>query len=180
MVEEGKDLKKLQVKIGGMQCSFCVESLRQAFLQIDGVNEANISLAHEEVLIQYDPGRATPEQIKDTLIDMGYTWRDPEKVMSFEEEEAELRVARNKFLLAAVATAVALALMTAMWLGFRQPWFRWPMLALALGTMFWPAWHIKRMAWASLRRRILNQHMLLEFAAFAGLTCPQKGYHFLS
>ena len=169
MVEEGKDLKKLQVKIGGMQCSFCVGTLRQAFLQIDGVNEANISLAHEEALIQYDPGRATPEQIKDTLIDMGYTWRAPEKVRSFEEEEAELRVARNKFLLAAVATAVALALMTAMWLGFRQPWFRWPMLALALGTMFWPAWHIKRMAWASLRRRILNQHVLLEFAAFAGL-----------
>ncbi|GIU92079.1 MAG: hypothetical protein KatS3mg011_0985 [Acidimicrobiia bacterium] len=29
---------------------------------------------------------------------------------------------------------------------------------------------IKRMAWASLWRGILNQHVLLEFAAFAGLT----------
>ncbi|MFQ5827051.1 MAG: heavy metal translocating P-type ATPase, partial [Dehalococcoidia bacterium] len=51
-----------------------------------------------------------------------------------------------------------------------QPWFRWVMLALALGTMFGPGWYIKRMAWASLRRGILNQHVLLEAAAFGGLS----------
>ncbi|MBI2328535.1 MAG: heavy metal translocating P-type ATPase [Chloroflexi bacterium] len=163
------NLKKLQVKIGGMQCSFCVETLRQAFLKIEGVKDASISLAHEEALIQYDPARATPQQIKDTLVAMGYTWRDPEKVRSFEEEEAELRVARNKFLIGATAAGVVVIFMVLMRLGFMQPWFRWPMLALALGTMFGPAWHIKKMAWASLKRGILNQHVLLEFAAFAGL-----------
>ncbi|MBI3931678.1 MAG: heavy metal translocating P-type ATPase [Chloroflexi bacterium] len=163
------NLKKLQVKIGGMQCSFCVETLRQAFLKIEGVKDASISLAHEEALIQYDPARATPQQIKDTLVAMGYTWRDPEKVRSFEEEEAELRVARNKFLIGATAAGVVVIFMVLMRLGFMQPWFRWPMLALALGTMFGPARHIKKMAWASLKRGILNQHVLLEFAAFAGL-----------
>ena len=35
--------------------------------------------------------------------------------------------------------------------------------------MFVTGWFVKRMAWSSLRRRILNQHVLLEFAAFAGL-----------
>ncbi len=163
-------LSKLQVKIGGMQCSFCVESIRQALLRMEGVSDVSVSLAHEEVLVQYDPNLSSPQQLKDTLADMGYTWRDPDKIRSFEEEEAELRTARNKLLTAAAATVVALTLMIAMWLGFRQPWFRWPMLALALATMFWPAWHVKRMAWASLRRGILNQHVLLEFAAFAGLT----------
>jgi cation transport ATPase len=167
--KQADGLSKLQVKIGGMQCSFCVETIHQALIRMEGVNSVSVSLAHEEVLVHYDPEQISPQQLKDTLSAMGYTWRDPEKVRSFEEEEAELRIARNKFLVAVTATIIALALMTAMWLGFRQPWFRWPMLVLALGTMFWPAWHIKRMAWASLRRRILNQHVLLEFAAFAGL-----------
>jgi heavy metal translocating P-type ATPase len=167
--ERPSTLSKLQVKIGGMQCSFCVEALRQAFLKIDGVKDASISLAHEEALVQYDPGWAAPEQIKAILIDMGYTWRDPEKVRSFEEEEAELSAARRKFLVGAGAAGIVVIFMVLMWLGFTQPWFRWPMLALALGTMFGPAWHIKKMAWASLKRGILNQHVLLEFAAFAGL-----------
>lgn len=35
--------------------------------------------------------------------------------------------------------------------------------------MFGPAWHILVMAAQSLRRRILNQHVLLETGAFAGL-----------
>lgn len=163
------NLEKLQVKIGGMQCSFCVETLRRAFLRLDGVQEASISLAHEEALVMYDPSRVTPQQIKDVLMDMGYAWRDPEKVRSFEEEEAELGVARRKFLAGAGAAGIVVIFMVIMWLGFMQPWFRWPMLALALATMFGPAWHIKKMAWASLRRGILNQHVLLEFAAFAGL-----------
>lgn len=168
-VNVDKPLTKLQVKIGGMQCSFCVVTLRQAFLQLDGVKEASINLAHEEALVVYDPERASPQQIKDTLVDLGYTWRDPEKVRSFEEEEAELKAARNKFLLGATAAGIVVILMIIMGAGLRQPWFRWPMLALALATMFGPAWHIKKMAWASLKRGILNQHVLLEFAAFAGL-----------
>ncbi|MBI2850564.1 MAG: heavy metal translocating P-type ATPase [Chloroflexi bacterium] len=163
------NLKKLQVKIGGMQCSFCVETLRRAFLRLEGVQEASISLAHEEALVMYDPARVTPQQFKNVLADMGYTWRDPEKVMSFEEEEAELGVARKKFLFGAGAAGIVVIFMVLMWLGTMQPWFLWPMLALALATMFGPAWHIKKMAWASLRRGILNQHVLLEFAAFAGL-----------
>jgi Cu+-exporting ATPase len=47
----------------------------------------------------------------------------------------------------------------------REPWMAFTALGLALATMFRPAWHIRRMAWFSLRRGILNQHVLLEFAA---------------
>lgn len=141
-----------------MQCSFCVETLRQAFVRLEGVKDASISLAHEEALVWYDPVRTGPEQIKDTLVDMGYTWRDPEKVRTFEEEEAELRTARTRLLIGASAAGSAGAFMVFMWLGLHQPWFPWSMLTLALGTMFGPAWHIKKMAWSSLRRGILNQH----------------------
>jgi Cu+-exporting ATPase len=42
-------------------------------------------------------------------------------------------------------------------------------LGLALGTMFGPGRYIKQKAFQSLRRRIFNQHVLLEAGAFAGL-----------
>lgn len=35
--------------------------------------------------------------------------------------------------------------------------------------MFVTAWFVKKIAWASLRRGILNQRVLLELGAFAGL-----------
>ena len=167
---------KLQLKIGGMQCSFCVNSIRDALLRIDGISAVNVSLAHEEVLVRYDPDRVTPERIRHTLTSLGYTVRDPRKVRSFEEDEAELRHHRRRLLAAAGFMLVSLGLMSAMWLGVRQTGFKWMMLALSLGMVFGVGWPVLKMAWASLRRGILNQHVLMEFGAFGGLLGGLTGF----
>ena len=159
----------LQVKIGGMSCSFCTETIRKAYSRMQGVEEVHISLAHEECLIKYDSEQQTPSRLLDTLRSLGYVVRDPDKVRAFEEQEEELRVELRRLIAAGIATGIAAMLMVAMWLGYRQPWFKWVMMALALTTSFATGWHILKMAYHSLRRRILNQHVLLEFAASAGL-----------
>ncbi|MFQ5814296.1 MAG: heavy metal translocating P-type ATPase, partial [Anaerolineae bacterium] len=169
-------VEKLQVKIGGMQCSFCVESIRKAYTRMDGVVEVGVSLSHEEALIQYQPETVTPTQLRDTLRSMGYSVRDPDKVRSFEEEEAELRQHRRQLLWAGGFMLVSLAFMSAMWLGVRQPWFKWVMLGLSLGMVFGIGWPILKMAWAALRRGILNQHVLMEFGAFGGLAGGAGGF----
>ncbi len=172
---------KLQLKIGGLSCSFCVASITTALGRMDGVCEANVNLAHEEALIEYEPAKVTPAQLKGTLLELGYTVRDAKKVRTYEEEHAELRRARNTLLLAAGCALLALALMGGMWLdllpmGRARSWITWLMPTLALATIFGPGWHILTMAWASLRRGILNQHVLLEFGAFGGVLGGVLGY----
>jgi len=152
-----------------MQCSFCTQTIKKALLHMSGVQDVSVSLAHEEALIQYNPILITPIKINDTLNSLGFKVRDPTKVRSFEEEEQEMHQERNRLLLAVSITFISLGLMTFMWLGFQFFWMPWIMLALALFTMFGPGGYIKRLAMASLKRGILNQHVLLEFAAFAGL-----------
>ena len=169
-------VEKLQVKIGGMQCSFCVESIRKAYSRVDGVVDVGVSLSHEEALVQYDPGKVTPEGLYDTLRDLGYTAQDPNKIRTFEEEEAEVRHHRNQLIVATAFMVVSLGLMSAMWLGIQQPWFRWVMLSLSLGMIFGVGWSILKMAWASFRRGIFNQHVLMEFGAFGGLAGGLVGF----
>ncbi|MFV1962286.1 MAG: heavy metal translocating P-type ATPase [Acidimicrobiia bacterium] len=160
-----------RMKIGGMSCSFCTSTINKAYSRIDGVHEVGVSLAHEEGLVKYDPSKVSPEELRRTLEQIGYTYRDPEKVRSFEEEAAELRRERGRLIAAASFTVVSLLLMlVGQWLELVEiPLMPWLLLALALNTMFVTGWFIKKMAWASLRRGILNQHVLLEFAAFAGI-----------
>ncbi|MCH7897645.1 MAG: cation-translocating P-type ATPase, partial [candidate division NC10 bacterium] len=169
-------MEKLQIKIGGMQCSFCVETIRKALTQMDGVGEVGVSLSHEEALVQYDPEKVTPGELWDTVRSLGYTVRDPKKVRTFEEEQAELHRHRNQLLVAAGFMLVSLGFMSAMWLGVQQPWFKWVMVSLALGMVFGVGWPILKMAWASLRRGILNQHVLMEFGAFGGLAGGAVGF----
>ncbi len=160
-----------RLKIGGMSCSFCTTTITTAVGRLPGVEEVGVSLAHEEALVRYDPRVLSPDRIRETIRDIGYTVRDPAKLRTFEDEERDLRRERNRLLAAAsLSAATFLLMLLGMWLRLVTiPLMPWLMLALTLATMFATGGYIKRMAWASLRRGILNQHVLLEFGAFAGL-----------
>ncbi len=160
---------KLQVKVGGMACSFCLETIRKGLGRIPGVSEVNVSLAHEEALITYDPGRVTPATLTDTLRSLGYTVRDPNRVRTFEEEEAELRRERERLIVAGALAWIGLLFMLLMWTGRHHPHVHGIMAGLAVAMVFGLGLPILRTAWASVRRRILNQHVLMEVSAFSGL-----------
>ena len=163
-----------QFNVGGMSCSFCAESIEKAYRRTDGVEDVDVSLAHEEVLVQYDADRIDEVGVKDTLRDLGYTIRDPDKEKRYEQQQAELADGKRQLVLAGSASIVVAALMG--WMIFVMGRFESESfamdifaLALALGTMFGPGRYIKEKAYQSLRRGILNQHVLLEAGAFAGL-----------
>ncbi|MFC6723044.1 heavy metal translocating P-type ATPase [Halobium palmae] len=168
---------QVQYNIGGMSCSFCAETITKALARTDGVEDANVSLAHEEVLIQYDDAVVSEVNLTDTLRDLGYTIRDPDKEKRFEEQQAELERGKRRLLISGVASLLSLLLMGVMvarngWNIFAetdQQWMWNGSLALALVTMFGPGRYIKKKAYNSLRRGIFNQHVLLESGAFAGL-----------
>ena len=163
-----------QFNVGGMSCSFCAESIKKAYSRTDGVEDIDVSLAHEEVLVRYDDDILSEVEVKDTLRDLGYTIRDPDKAKRYEQQQAELTDGKRRLLLAGGASIVVAALMG--WMIVVMGRFESASLVmdlmtlgLALGTMFGPGRYIKQKAFQSLRRRILNQHVLLEAGAFAGL-----------
>ena len=169
-------MEKLQVKIGGMQCSFCTDTIKKALDKTNGIEDINISLAHEEALIQYDPTQISPEKIIKILKDLGFTTRKPSIDSNLEEEKEQLKREKIRLYSCAVLTLISLFQMILMWLNIRYKEMPYIMLMLALITMFIPGLYIKKMAFASLRRRILNQHVLLECAAFAGLIGGLYGF----
>jgi len=167
---------RLQLKIGGMQCSFCTASITKAYSRTPGVDDVSVNLSHEEALITYEPKRVNPTQLRDILRDLGYTVRDADKVQSFEEAQRELRQERDRLVVAAIFTIVALTLMGFTWSGHPLRWGPFVVGGLALIEVFLVAWPILKMAWGSIRRGILNQHVLMEFAAFGGLVGGLIGF----
>lgn len=83
---------------------------------------------------------------------------------------------------AVTGTAGALALVVGLsWLrhsGVIAGWDAWMAAGLAVAVVFFLARQILVIAWQSLRRGIINQHVLLEAAAFAGLTGGVYGLAF--
>ena len=212
--------KKIRARIGGLHCSLCTGTIEKALGRLPGVDKVAVSLTHEQALIEYDPDAAQPNEILHTLIDIGYTVSDPNKVRPFEEEERDLVREGRRFLVAVSLSLAAIALIanpagiwTAVlpvlvflsllafvflvlrpsgltaaiggvagltiaapvlfWLqqsGHLTAAIPWIVGALALVLIFLVGRHILYMAAQALRRGILNQHVLLEIGAFAGLT----------
>jgi len=100
-----------QFNVGGMSCSFCAESIEKAYSRTGGVGDVDVSLAHEEVLVRYDDGILSEVKVKDTLRDLGYTIRDPDKAKRYEQQQAELADGKRRLLLAGGASIVVAALM---------------------------------------------------------------------
>ncbi len=224
---------RFRAKIGGLHCSLCTGTIEKALGRQDGVEKVSVSLTHEQALVDYDPKKVRPEELLDTLRDIGYTIWDPRKVRAYEDEEAELAREGNRLVLANAFSLVTIALianLANLWslaipvvvglslvavsslilrgqgrgrevagvvgivallvaalvvnvqgllreplpwgvatLGLSREPLSWLIGAFALLVVFGLGWHILVMAWQSLRRGILNQHVLLEFGAFAGI-----------
>jgi Cu+-exporting ATPase len=213
------DRRKIRARIGGLHCSLCTGTIEKALGRIPGVDKVAVSLTHEQALVEYDPAVAHPEQLLQTLRDIGYTISDPRKLRAFEEEERDLIREARRFVVAVVLSVAAIPIIAdpaVGWIGFlpalvclslggfvflvlRSSGFwtaigasvgltimalsllylnlqgylthaaPWLAAALALMLVFGVGRHILFMAFQALRRGILNQHVLLEIGAFAGI-----------
>ncbi len=213
------DRRKIRARIGGLHCSLCTGTIEKALGRMPGVDKVAVSLTHEQALVEYDPAVARPEQLLQTLRDIGYTISDPRKLRAFEEEERDLVREARRFVLAVVLSVAAIPIIAdpaVGWIGFlpalvclslggfvflvlrssglwaavgasvglsvmalsllylnlqgylthAAPWLA---AALAFALVFGVGRHILFMAFQALRRGILNQHVLLEIGAFAGI-----------
>ncbi len=211
--------RKIRARIGGLHCSLCTGTIEKALGRMPGVDKVAVSLTHEQALVEYDPAIARPENLLQTLRDIGYTISDPRKLRAFEEEERDLVREARRFVLAVVLSVAAIPIIAdpqVGWIGFLPalvclslggfvylvlrstglwaavgaaggltvmalsllylnlegylagiaPWLAGA-LAVALG--FGVGRHILYMAFQALRRGILNQHVLLEIGACAGM-----------
>ncbi len=60
------------LSIEGMTCASCSQTVEKATGKLDGVQEANVNLATEELRITYDENEITLDQIKQAVDDAGY------------------------------------------------------------------------------------------------------------
>jgi len=103
----------LHLKLGGMHCSLCVTSVERALRRLPGVEQVHVSIAHEEVLVRYDPQRVTPGEIRRTLEALGFAPREPDEAARLAAEERELAQARRKALQAGILLLLTSGLMLA-------------------------------------------------------------------
>lgn len=68
--QEAFNLKEI-LKVEGMSCNHCVNSIETNVGELTGVSTVKVDLGNNEVLVEFD-NAATLAQIKETIEDQGY------------------------------------------------------------------------------------------------------------
>jgi heavy metal translocating P-type ATPase len=170
--------QKTQLKIGGMMCSFCSQTIEKAMMRTRGVKKVNVSLAHEEALIEHDPEQIEAGEIKKILRGLGYTVRDPRKIKDFEEEDRLLKRELHRMIFGWSFAIAATTFMVLNWLEITIPHQKWIMFGMATITVFGGGAHILQMSFLALRRWIFNQHVLLSFGALGAYASGIVGFFY--
>ncbi|MCX8153232.1 MAG: heavy metal translocating P-type ATPase [Candidatus Bathyarchaeota archaeon] len=64
--------KKIQIKISGMHCAACAQTIEKALLKTKGVAHARVNLTTETAYIEYDDDYVDEEKLKETIRSAGY------------------------------------------------------------------------------------------------------------
>ena len=65
-------MKETNLKIEGMHCAGCSTRLEKVLNNLEGVEEAKVSLEEKQATIKYDETKINIESVKDAIEDAGF------------------------------------------------------------------------------------------------------------
>ncbi|WP_144549610.1 copper chaperone CopZ [Bacillus sp. X1(2014)] len=65
-------MEKINLKVNGMSCGHCVNSIEGNVGKLDGVHSVTVKLAEGTVDVEFTPAEVPLSKIKETIDDQGY------------------------------------------------------------------------------------------------------------
>jgi Cu+-exporting ATPase len=155
--------QEVTIKVGGMMCATCVETIETALRALPGVVTATVNLGTEKAYVTYNPSLSGTGDMKKAIEDAGYQYLGISGEVS-EEAEKKARDAdlHDKFVRFMVGFAVSIPLMLAMYVPLPIPMHTLPYIMLVISTpvFAYVAYPIFRAAWISLSHRMLSMDVM--------------------
>jgi len=140
------ETKKTIMKIGGMTCASCAQTIENTLKKTEGIVEANVNLASEKAVVVYDEQEIDYEGVKEVIEGTGYEVLGREEGVAkyekeIEEEQRKFHEAKMRMMVAWAFTIPIIAWMIPeMILG--QAWpnpkiYNIGMILLAVPPLFW-------------------------------------------
>ncbi|MGC1196249.1 MAG: heavy metal translocating P-type ATPase [Geitlerinemataceae cyanobacterium] len=141
-------MKTVNLRVRGMSCASCANTIEQAVRGVPGVAECNVNFGIERATVRYNPQQTDVATLKKTLADTGYNAEaiDPDTPTTDTEKtarEAEQRDLIQKVIVGGIISAIlvvgSLPAMLGLHLPFLPGWLHntWLQFVLTTPVLFW-------------------------------------------
>jgi Cu+-exporting ATPase len=173
--EGGKEAtNKITMKITGMTCASCSQTVEGALRKVNGVESANVNLATEKATVVYSPSTVSILDLRKAVENVGYGVASEEEV---DRSLEEMKRARRRMLVAWLFTVPIIAWMIPeMVFGIAWPdmnVYNLGVILLAVPVIFWAGYPTIRSALVSIRHKATSMDVLIMMGStIAFLTGP--------
>lgn len=166
-------LKKINLKIGGMSCASCVQTIEKALKSREGVFSAAVNFATEKAVIEYYPDKIKKNGLIKVIENSGYTVLK-EKTAGIDEEKM-MRAAKKRMFWAWIFTGPIIAWMIpGMVLGVAWPnqlTYDLGLIILATAVLFGMGLKTLRSAYQAIKNFSANMDVLIAMGTLASYLC---------
>jgi Cu+-exporting ATPase len=157
---------KITMKITGMTCASCSQTVEGALRKVKGVESANVNLATEKATVAYSPRTVSILDLRKAVENVGYGVASEEEVDTSLEE---MKRARRRMFVAWLFTIPIIAWMIPeMVFGIAWPdmdIYNLGVILLAVPVIFWAGYPTIRSALISIRHRATSMDVLIMMGA---------------
>jgi Cu+-exporting ATPase len=177
VVKDATGIKTVNVKVGGMSCASCANTIETAVGKVSGVKEVVVNLSTETARVTFDPTIASLESIKLAIENSGYKFIgiEGEEIGSEDEakkaEEDHIKEMKRKLIFAGLFGGVLLFLQYGKYVGIGEiPHMSLVQFAIATPVMFYSGRSMFSSAIRALRHRILNMDVMYSMGVGSAYT----------
>ncbi|ARV59642.1 copper-translocating P-type ATPase [Nostocales cyanobacterium HT-58-2] len=168
-------MENTNLKLRGMSCASCANTVEDAIRSIPGVNECSVNFGAEQASVTYDPRKTNPEAISNAIDAVGYSAQpiqDDDLFATDDDTQQQARQAENRALvrkvwvggiISTILVIGSLPMMTGSSIPFIPVWMHNPWLQLVLATpvLFWCGNSFFINAWKALKHHTATMDTLV-------------------
>lgn len=177
VTQKAPELNKVIIKIEGMTCASCAQTIEKALNRTEGVKDANVNVATEKATIKYDPNVLNVGQLEKVVSDTGYgvaktaARKGEEEKREEEKIDQDLKkIARDKKLMSwawGLTIPIIILMLFEMFDWWIIPGYPWVILGLATPVMFGTGWGTLRGAYKAVAHGNTNMDVLIAMGTIA-------------
>ena len=151
-------MKKIELKIGGMSCVNCANSIAKSALKIPGIKSANVDFNTHCGIFEYEKD-ADIQALKDKIIKLGFNIAKSQNELEISQQK-ELKSLKTKFIICTIISVIL------MWIEMGEYDLKIVMIILASIGVFYCGFGFYSHAIKSLKERNYDMNVLIFLGTF--------------
>ncbi|MFW5852656.1 MAG: heavy metal translocating P-type ATPase, partial [Nanoarchaeota archaeon] len=154
-------MDKETIKITGMHCASCAVNVSSALKKKEGVTKADVNIATEKAMLEYDSSKISKDDIVSTIKDAGYDVDTGGKL----DTNLEYNTAKKRLLISSILAGTIMVLMVVHMFFVSIPGYLAIVTLLAFPVVFIAGFHVHKAAIKSMRNLSPNMDVLVSLGS---------------